>query len=66
MLVNRGGCPFAHKIRAATKIGASVLLVADYSDPQGGDSSFIKAETWDKDGILEFHIPLFEISFHDA
>lgn len=64
ILVNRGGCSFSNKIRSASKLGASVIIVSDFDKHNKTETKQLPEK--DNDGSLEIHIPLFEISFRDA
>jgi hypothetical protein len=63
VLIKRGKCSFSQKIKSAEAIGASVVIVANYEN--GADEKIVT--TKDKNsGVLNLHIPLLEISYHDA
>jgi hypothetical protein len=53
------------KIRSAQKLGASVVIVSDYSNDSHREDQDFKKDL-QREGLLEGHIPLFEISFADA
>ena len=64
LLLQRGGCSFTEKVKNAHDFGAEIVLVSDYKDEKqaGMDSKFdLKL-----DGLLQQHIPAFEIEWADA
>ena len=65
LLLLRGGCSFSTKVKNAQAFGAELVIVSDYKDQATADEETAKID--DKfDGMLQSHVPAFEVSWEDA
>ena len=68
LLLERGDCNFQTKIKNAMGIGCSVLIISDYLPDEKKYSRWADPKSSNKsdEGVLQAHIPTFEISNSDA
>ena len=65
ILLMRGACSFAEKVKNAQDFGAEVVIISDYRYPEDAEKERYKFDG-KIDGLLQSHIPAFEIEWVDA
>lgn len=65
ILLMRGACSFADKVKNAQEFGAEVVIISDYRYPEDAEKERYKFDG-KIDGLLQSHIPAFEIDWVDA